>query len=315
MPPVVGPVQRPRAGADESRTGVVRRGLVPATVDRAGRDSPGHWRVGGTASRASGMLGGMSQRPVDDDPHPARALPDAEERSESAEPVRPHRALPPEDPQSAASPDTAVLRATDAPPVAPARPASPTSPATSVLPASQASPNTTVLAGGAVRGDDEPVELSAWQQPWTRKLAKARRVLPLVALLIGVLAAIGCVVLVLRGGLEQVWGLPVLVVGAGLAGGCLSGGVLGLLAYQRLRGVLQSGPWHPATVELGQGNRARLLPDGPAAEPQPLELDVRATRLGERGARVPIQALAQDDRIVLATTDQTRLIRTWPGRG
>lgn len=263
----------------------------------------------------------MSQRPADDDPHPARALPDVEERSETAEPVRPHRALPPEDPASAVSPDTAVLQPTEA--AAAAGPGSPVSPQTTVMgataarAASPASPSTTVLPAAAAprAGDgDDPVELSAWQQPWVRKLANARRVLPIIALIVGVLAAVGCVLLVLRGGLEQVWGLPVLVVGAGLAGGCLAGGVLGLVAYQRLRTVLQAGPWRPAAIELGRGNRASLLADDPGAEPRSLELDVRATRLGDRGARVPVQWLAQDERIVLATTDQSRLIRTWPGR-
>lgn len=290
------------------------------------------------------MLGGMTHRPADDDPKPARALPDAAEESEAAEPVRAHRALPPEGPSSPDSPATAVLSQSDIASAEPTRPPGPTrspeptrppSPTRPVPPASQASPatavigpparragspaspNTTVLSGAAVRepdGPDESVEVAAWQHPWVRRLAGARRIVPILALVVGVLAAVACVLLVLRGGLEQAWGLPVLVVAAGLAGGCLAGGVLGLVAYQRLRTVLQSGPWRPAVVELGAGSQAWLLPTDPTAGKQPLELEVRTARLGDRGSRVQVHSLALQERGVLATTDERRLIRAWPGR-
>ncbi|NNG19249.1 hypothetical protein HJ590_06565 [Naumannella sp. ID2617S] len=218
--------------------------------------------------------------PTEDQPRPARALSPARSAG------------------SPVSPDTTVFSA-------------------NVLPRHAADPAADAGAdSGADSGaEDGPVadrasEPVAWQDPATRKLANRRLLLPIVALLLGLLVAAGCVALVLLGGMERVWGLPAVVVGAGLAGGCLTGGVFGLIGWSRLRRTLQAAPWLPGELEVEVGNRARLLADG--GVPGLLELETRADRLGERGARVPVEVVRDGVRVVLAAQQRGRLVRTWP---
>lgn len=161
---------------------------------------------------------------------------------------------------------------------------------------------TTPLPAAHARADRPP----AWSDPATRTSARRSLWLALLLLLIGLAAVGGCVALFLTGTLGEAWGLWVLVVAGGLAGGALAAGITMLVLWVRLRGFLRRGPWSPGVLTLGERRDAQLVHGRSMGS---VRLDVRAGSLGDPGDELTVDVRSDGDHIVLTVPPSRRMIR------
>ena len=118
----------------------------------------------------------------------------------------------------------------------------------------------------------------AWADPGTRRAARPHLWTAVALFLLAAVAGAGAGFVAARGLLAEAWGMPVMVVAGGLAGGALAGAVTLLILWLRLRAFLRGGAWFAAEMTLRERRYATLRHGPHVAE---VRLDGSTARLGE----------------------------------
>ncbi|GAB3710129.1 hypothetical protein [Mariniluteicoccus flavus] len=137
----------------------------------------------------------------------------------------------------------------------------------------------------------------AWDDPATRAAAQRRLLPTVVAAGVGVLALVATVVLAVLGVIQQPWGLWVLVVLAGLAGGCIAGALAGWAIEAPLRRLLKAHPWERLEGRVGLRNQLVVVADN---RRRAYDLDLtRGETAGELGDALAVRACGpRDEKVV-----------------
>lgn len=146
----------------------------------------------------------------------------------------------------------------------------------------------------------------AWSDRETRRSANRTLWIGVLLLLIGLAAAAACVALFVAARIGEPWGLPVVVIVGGLAGGTIAGGIATVAQWARLRRFLAGGPWISAELMLDHGKDAELIR---GRTQEPIRLEVRTAALGDPGAIITVEVRSDGDEMLITAPPRRQLIR------
>ncbi|WP_432557551.1 hypothetical protein [Granulicoccus sp. GXG6511] len=151
----------------------------------------------------------------------------------------------------------------------------------------------------------------AWADAATRRSVNRTLWVALLLLLIAIVAIGSCVAIVVRDFLAESWGLGVLVVTAGVAGGALAGAVTMLVIWVRTRGFLRRGPWVPGELTLAEGRDAEIVFGRSVAS---IRMEIRTGAFGDPGDKLEVEVRSDGDRILITVPPSRRILRASPAR-
>lgn len=145
----------------------------------------------------------------------------------------------------------------------------------------------------------------AWDDAPTRRSVNRSLRVALLSIVVALAATAGCGALVLLGQLGEPWGLWVLVLMGGVAGGALAGGVTMLTLWARTRSFLRGGPWVPALLTLGDDHDAELAVGRWIGQ---VRLEPRAGSLGDPDEEIAVDVRSDGGRVLITVPPSRHIV-------